>query len=77
MLGFHIRTKMTAIVFCQDEKKLNRLKNSIKSCIYLNRILREGMKCTFDLVKLADEDEDEDEPLKEVKVIPLTKEAGT
>ena len=39
--------KMSPIVYTENNLKLGHLKNSIKSCIYLNRLLRDGMKNDF------------------------------
>lgn len=42
--GFELRTELAPLLFSQDEHNFVLLKRVIKTCIYLNRLIRDGMQ---------------------------------
>ena len=56
--GFELRPKMAPIIFIQNKFSLLKVKRAVRACIFINRLLRDGMDNEFVLQKIFEDDGD-------------------
>jgi hypothetical protein len=55
LLGFNIRTELAPLFFIQSDFQFEPLRRVVKSCIYMNRLVKYGVDQEFELKEVVDE----------------------